>query len=500
MRRGQWTTQEIAYATRLIDEFRNGSLQIPGGTSMRGFLAEKLGCAPKRVSKKYENTNYNGRLLYAPNKSLSAEVCVRTRLELETLERAFRESVQKSKSAKAAAKKHESQRKSRAEAPSVAATRIGNQSFAQPKEDLSPFVRETSAVTPGASSVAGAHSRLVQTSNQLQALVNLEQALQGNTFAATVANDELHSLLAVRQSLAQQNLQSILRQEDPGRSNALSTATCNNQLLALLSPFQQPQPKLPSTHNTMASQMERLLLLRQIEQMQIEQQQQQQLLLSPTAPAPTTLQLFSTQPSVPVNQLDTLLFQDRAVLLAQSQEEDSKLSSMVRETGQASFLIKQQDTPAINAPKERKSKPTPPTRAAVHKSKPNPPTKTSVLPPSLLATHEAVINAPNGQANTAPEERKRKPSPPKKTAPAFPPDLLAAHEAVLGAPTVTNSQKARKRKALPKKISALPLGFLGAHAAILNAPDSARHVDTSHKRKRPPNIIRPEAKLPRHNI
>ena len=52
VRSGQWTPQEVAYATRLIDEFRNGSLQIPEGTSMRGFLADKLGCAPKRISKK----------------------------------------------------------------------------------------------------------------------------------------------------------------------------------------------------------------------------------------------------------------------------------------------------------------------------------------------------------------------------------------------------------------------------------------------------------------
>ena len=52
LRSGAWNPQEIAYATRLIDEFRNGSLQIPEGTSMRGFLATKLCCDPKRISKK----------------------------------------------------------------------------------------------------------------------------------------------------------------------------------------------------------------------------------------------------------------------------------------------------------------------------------------------------------------------------------------------------------------------------------------------------------------
>ncbi|CAB9523905.1 expressed unknown protein [Seminavis robusta] len=65
--RGKWTTEEDAYAHCLIAEFRAGTLDIPSGTTLRGFLAKKLECAPKRVSKKFENSGYNGKQLYCPS-------------------------------------------------------------------------------------------------------------------------------------------------------------------------------------------------------------------------------------------------------------------------------------------------------------------------------------------------------------------------------------------------------------------------------------------------
>lgn len=46
--RGKWTDEEESYAHFLIDEFRLGNLSIPHGTTLRGYLAKKLDCAPKR--------------------------------------------------------------------------------------------------------------------------------------------------------------------------------------------------------------------------------------------------------------------------------------------------------------------------------------------------------------------------------------------------------------------------------------------------------------------
>jgi hypothetical protein len=46
--RGKWTPEEQDYARCLIAEFKAGTLDIPSGTTLRGFLARKLDCAPKR--------------------------------------------------------------------------------------------------------------------------------------------------------------------------------------------------------------------------------------------------------------------------------------------------------------------------------------------------------------------------------------------------------------------------------------------------------------------
>ncbi|CAB9527978.1 expressed unknown protein [Seminavis robusta] len=65
---GKWTQEEEQYAQFLMEEFRAGN--IPGlenGASMRNYLAKMLICRPKRVTKKYERTGYNGKLTYQGN-------------------------------------------------------------------------------------------------------------------------------------------------------------------------------------------------------------------------------------------------------------------------------------------------------------------------------------------------------------------------------------------------------------------------------------------------
>lgn len=64
-RSGKWTPEEVRYSVALINDFRNGVLddiQDPA-MSLRGYLANKLGCSVKRISKKYEGTDYNGKQL-----------------------------------------------------------------------------------------------------------------------------------------------------------------------------------------------------------------------------------------------------------------------------------------------------------------------------------------------------------------------------------------------------------------------------------------------------
>ncbi|KAJ0404595.1 hypothetical protein P43SY_005553 [Pythium insidiosum] len=52
MRSGKWTEEEERFAAALIRYFVAGSLSIPTGTSLRGFLARKLCCSAMRVSTK----------------------------------------------------------------------------------------------------------------------------------------------------------------------------------------------------------------------------------------------------------------------------------------------------------------------------------------------------------------------------------------------------------------------------------------------------------------
>ncbi|CAB9504127.1 expressed unknown protein [Seminavis robusta] len=61
---GRWKAEEERYAEMLIQEFRGGNLDIEDGVTLRGYLAKMLNCAPKRISKKFESSGYNGRQQY----------------------------------------------------------------------------------------------------------------------------------------------------------------------------------------------------------------------------------------------------------------------------------------------------------------------------------------------------------------------------------------------------------------------------------------------------
>lgn len=61
---GKWTLEEEVYVEALMEEFRAGTLDLQEGTTLRSFLAIKLNCKPKRISKKYEGKNYDGKQLF----------------------------------------------------------------------------------------------------------------------------------------------------------------------------------------------------------------------------------------------------------------------------------------------------------------------------------------------------------------------------------------------------------------------------------------------------
>ncbi len=64
---GAWTPQEVAYATRVADLYRAGSLpNVPDGITLRILLSKLLNCQPMRVSKKYsgESWSHHGKRPY----------------------------------------------------------------------------------------------------------------------------------------------------------------------------------------------------------------------------------------------------------------------------------------------------------------------------------------------------------------------------------------------------------------------------------------------------
>jgi hypothetical protein len=62
LRRGKWTSEEEAYANRLIYEFKLGLLPLTEGTTLRTFLSKLLNCDPMRISKKFVGQNCIGKV------------------------------------------------------------------------------------------------------------------------------------------------------------------------------------------------------------------------------------------------------------------------------------------------------------------------------------------------------------------------------------------------------------------------------------------------------
>jgi hypothetical protein len=94
-----------AYVQCLIEEFQAGYLPIREGTSLRSFLSKMLNCKPKRISKKFEGSDYNGKQVYVSQPyKLTVEEARERRDRLSTLERKFHQSVAELKNAEGGGK------------------------------------------------------------------------------------------------------------------------------------------------------------------------------------------------------------------------------------------------------------------------------------------------------------------------------------------------------------------------------------------------------------
>lgn len=96
LRRGKWTSEEEAYASRLIQEFKAGLLPLTDGTTLRTFLSKLLNCDPMRISKKFVGQNCIGKQVFRRRKTdldkLTSDDLARNRqimgeLEIKFLER-----------------------------------------------------------------------------------------------------------------------------------------------------------------------------------------------------------------------------------------------------------------------------------------------------------------------------------------------------------------------------------------------------------------------------
>lgn len=88
---GKWTLEEVEYLLCLVEAFDHGYLPLPNGTTLRGFLAKMLSCKPKRISKRFEGVDYNGRKTFkkcadTSDTRVAAQKCL---IKLGKLERRY---------------------------------------------------------------------------------------------------------------------------------------------------------------------------------------------------------------------------------------------------------------------------------------------------------------------------------------------------------------------------------------------------------------------------
>lgn len=92
-------SEEEALTARIIHYFSLGVLQLPDGTTLRAYLAQKLDCDPMRITKKFTGTNCLGKRVYHSCERTTAtyEVAKQAVEELAELEARFQARLERNK-------------------------------------------------------------------------------------------------------------------------------------------------------------------------------------------------------------------------------------------------------------------------------------------------------------------------------------------------------------------------------------------------------------------
>lgn len=224
LRKGKWTSEEELYVDTLIEEFQKGHLLLSETFSLRIFLANMVLCSPKRISKKFERTNYNGKQLYKQNQSkLSPEEASQRSEILEKIEGNFQESLKVL--AAEMTKKATRKMAMRASVPVVVAPSTVDDTRASVPVVVAPTTVDDTRATPSRKPVASPREmeRVSPTTAQLaqSALTNTSSYLR-NSMALNFIDDvtrngvisyqhQLKQRLGVNEPLLRLNAASIVQ-------------------------------------------------------------------------------------------------------------------------------------------------------------------------------------------------------------------------------------------------------------------------------------------------
>lgn len=90
-RKGKWTIEEEEFTTRIIEFFNSGLLELPEGTTLRSYLAEKLNCDPMRITKKFSGASCLGKRVFHASAGRQRDERMTRVASQQTLEAAQRE-------------------------------------------------------------------------------------------------------------------------------------------------------------------------------------------------------------------------------------------------------------------------------------------------------------------------------------------------------------------------------------------------------------------------
>ncbi|CAJ1946845.1 unnamed protein product [Cylindrotheca closterium] len=100
LRKGKWTVEEEQYTAHIIKCFNDGLLTLPEGSTLRGYLADRLNCNPMRITKKFTGACGLTRRVYHlhDRRNASPAEVERAKAELNHLEQRFRMRVEQEQS------------------------------------------------------------------------------------------------------------------------------------------------------------------------------------------------------------------------------------------------------------------------------------------------------------------------------------------------------------------------------------------------------------------